>query len=307
MDLSRCRIAVTGATGFVGRALVRSLQGRGAHVIALVREPRRARDLARAGVELRVADLRDADALARALDGADAVYANAGLVSIGQHPLDALMDVNVRGTEKLLRAAARRDVGRVVMTSSATVYAPRRDHHYREEHPLRASGGFVTPFGYYALSKALAERKAWRLARELDLELTTVRPHQIHGPFDGVGFTHWTRRIMRSPVAVYPSHLRLPSVYVHDLTEAMCRMLERSAAPGRAYNIAGEPGTTYWQLLEAYAAAGGHRARWILPVPVPLERRFDTTRAREDLGFTNRPLVESFADLIRREREAAGA
>jgi nucleoside-diphosphate-sugar epimerase len=104
-------------------------------------------------------------------------------------------------------------------------------------------------------------------------------------------------------VTVYPTHLRLPSVYVDDLAEAMCRMLERPVAAGKAYNIAGEPGTTYWQLLEAYAAAGGHRAPWIIPVPVPLERRFDITRAQRDLDFTNRPLHEGFADLIRRERE----
>lgn len=301
MDLSRARIAVTGATGFVGRALVRSLQARGAHVVALVRDPQRARGLREAGAELRRADLQDMDALTRALDGVDAVYANAGLVSIGQHSLQALMDVNVRGTENVMQAMARKDVPRLVWTSSATVYQPRRDHYYREDHPLRTASHIVTRFGYYPLSKALAERRAWQLADALGLELTTVRPHQIHGPHDGVGFIHWTRRLMRLPVTVYPSHLRLPSVYVEDLSEAMCRMLERPVAAGKAYNIAGEPGITYWELMEAYTAAGGHRAPWVIPVPVPLERRFDTSRARRDLDFTNRPLEESFDHLLRLE------
>lgn len=302
MDLAGRRIAVTGATGFVGRDLARALLSRGARVTGVVRNPARAQALEAQGAEVRVGDLGDEDALARAFEGVDAVYANAGLVSIGQHALSTLLEVNVEGAARVLRAMARAGVERVVMTSSATAYAPRPDHTYREDHPLRDGSRRVTRLGYYALSKALAEREAWRLADELGLSLTTVRPHQIHGPFDGVGFTYWTRLAMRPPVTFYPSGLYLPSVYVGDLTEAMCRMLERPAAAGKAYNIAGDGGVSYWDLLEAYVRAGGHRPRWVVPVPVPLRRRYDTRRARRDLGFANRPLVESFAELLQIER-----
>ncbi|MFW6049544.1 MAG: NAD-dependent epimerase/dehydratase family protein [Myxococcota bacterium] len=302
MDLSGRRIAVTGATGLVGRSLTRALLDRGVRVVAVVRDPARAGGLERQGAELRVADLQDAEALARAFRGAEAVYANAALVSIGQHALRTLVEVNVEGTVRVLEAMARAGVPRVVLTSSATAYAPRPDHFYREDHPLRSPGRFVTRFGAYALSKAMAERRAWELARALGLRLTTVRPHQIHGPFDGVGFMHWTRRLMRAPVTVYPTRLQLPSVYVGDLAEAMCRMLERPIAEGKAYNVAGDPDVTYGDLLAAYTRAGGRRARWVVPVPVPLRRRYDISRARDELGFHNRPLVEGFAELLQAER-----
>lgn len=303
MTLEGQRIAVTGATGFVGRDLVRALNERGAHVIAVVRDPARARGLE---AEPAVADLGDEDALAGAFRGADAVFANAGLVSIGQHRMATLRAVNVEGTRNVLRAMARAGVQRVVLTSSATVYAPRRDHRYTEQHPLRAEGDRVTPFGRYALSKALAERAAWQLADELGLALTTVRPHQIHGPFDGVGFTHYTRLATRLPVTAFPSRLEFPSVYVEDLTDAMCRALERPIAVGRAYNVAGDPDVTYWDLLHAWFAAGGTRPRVVLPVPVPaMRRRYPIDRAQHDLGFRNRPLVEGFRALLEREATQA--
>lgn len=305
VDLTGRRIGVTGATGFVGRALVRVLQERGAHVVGVVRNPDRVPQLRADGVELRRADLTDRDSLRSALEGLHALFANAALVSYGQHSKQVLIDTNVRGTENVLHAAADVGVRRVVMTSSASAYRPRSDCSYREDDPLRDRDDRVSRIDYYAVSKGCAERRAWQLARERDLSLTTFRPHQIHGPFDDSSFMLWMRRLMRVPVSLFPTHVYMPSIYVGDLAEVMVRALERPVSEGRAYNAAAEPGTvTYWRLLQAYRKAGGRTARWVLPVPIPIERRYDVSLAKRDLDFENRPLVDGFRQTLLLEQQA---
>src|SRR3989442_7523467 len=82
MDLRGAAVAVTGATGFLGRYLVDALLARGARVIGVVRNPDRVPELAARGVELRRADLAERDRLPRGLAGAQAVVSNAGLFSL---------------------------------------------------------------------------------------------------------------------------------------------------------------------------------------------------------------------------------
>src|SRR5712692_8162136 len=84
MELKGKNIAVTGATGFLGRYIVDVLLERGAHVIGVVRNPDRVPELARRGVELRKADLAQRDRLAAGFSGADAVVSNAALFSVGK-------------------------------------------------------------------------------------------------------------------------------------------------------------------------------------------------------------------------------
>ncbi|MBW2371981.1 MAG: NAD(P)H-binding protein [Deltaproteobacteria bacterium] len=79
VTLQEATIAVTGATGFLGRYLVDVLQARGARVVAVVRSPEKAPELEARGVELRRADLTEPEALEEGFRGADAVVANAGL------------------------------------------------------------------------------------------------------------------------------------------------------------------------------------------------------------------------------------
>lgn len=298
MALSGATVAVTGATGFIGRYLVDVLKARGVHVVAAVRSPERAADL---GVEVRRADLADPVALEQAFAGADAVVSNAALVSIGEASPAELVRTNVRGTENVLRAAAAAGVRRIVQMSSAVVYRPKRGHYYREDDPLRDEGDGRTRLSSYAVSKACAERAAWRLADELDLQLSTVRPHTVFGAFDRQTFSRWLSRFMRPPVSVFPTHLYLPPVYAGDLAAAVARILDRDDAPPQAYNVAHAPDLhSYWDLMEAYRAAGGRTPRLVIPVPVPLRRRFDVERITA-LGWHPRPLVQSFTDMLARE------
>lgn len=303
MNLANATVAITGASGFIGRYLVRALAARGAKVVAVVRDPRK---LDGAPVEARRADLSDVDALTRAFEGCDAVVSNAGVVSIGAKSRDALMRANVEGTRNVFEALRRAGVRRAVMTSSASAYARQSRRPYRERDPLWEPSARVSRPLYYALSKAVAEREAWRLAGAYDIALSVARPSGVYGAHDRTGFTSWLVRFAKMPLlTVFPTHLHIPNVYAGDLALAMTRMLEREAAGNKAYNVAGDPDISFWDMLSAYRDAGGAVPRWVLPFPVPLRFAYSLERARHDLDFDNRAPREAFREMFDLERLSA--
>jgi nucleoside-diphosphate-sugar epimerase len=102
------KIAVTGASGFVGRYLVKELLDAGKQVVAVVRNPNKVPELKRAGIELRVADLSDtARDDAKHFSGCDAVIANAGQVSFNRD-YGALIRQNSRRYKKHTASLQRR-------------------------------------------------------------------------------------------------------------------------------------------------------------------------------------------------------
>src|SRR5512133_1646860 len=115
------RYAVTGATGFVGGALVRLLRANGHDVLALVRSPARAAALAAAGVTLVEGDLDDATALDRLGADADGLFHVAGWYKLGDARPEDGWRVNVDGTANVLAAARRSGVPKVVYTSTLAV------------------------------------------------------------------------------------------------------------------------------------------------------------------------------------------
>src|SRR5258706_1645794 len=102
MDLRGTPIAVTGATGFLGRYIVDVLLARGAHVVGVVRNPARVPELAVKGVELRQADLSERERLAAGFMGTQAVASNAGLFALGNQNWGAHQRAHVEGTPNLM-------------------------------------------------------------------------------------------------------------------------------------------------------------------------------------------------------------
>jgi dihydroflavonol-4-reductase len=122
MELRGARVAVTGATGFLGRYVVEALLGRGSRVVGVVRNPGRVPALA-ARIELRAADLADPRALAAGFAEADAVVSNAALFSLRNARWEDHQRANVEGTTNVFDAAAAAGVSRIVHVSSVAVYA----------------------------------------------------------------------------------------------------------------------------------------------------------------------------------------
>src|SRR6478735_861245 len=127
---------VTGATGHIGNNLVRALLARGERVRALCRPGSSEKPLAGLDVERIEGDLRDAPSLARAVAGVERVYHVAAMISIRSGDREALWDVNVAGTARLLAAARKAGVKRVVHTSSFGAIGHNPDGPSNEEHAL---------------------------------------------------------------------------------------------------------------------------------------------------------------------------
>jgi nucleoside-diphosphate-sugar epimerase len=299
MNLTGSRIAVTGATGFLGRYIVDVLLRRGAHVIGVVRNPERVPELPRRGVEMRRADLAEPDRLAHGFAGADAVVSNAALYSLRNHNWNDHQRTNIEGTRNVLQAVGEAGVRRVVHVSSVSIYGLLARGRITEDHPQLSEATRRTLFTVYPISKAVSEQQAWTLAREHGLDLTTVRPCAIYGAFDR-NFTPVVRRLVSPPVTLIPAFLRPSFVYARDVAEAIALILEKPGSIGRAYNTTGD-GESAWQLVRAWKEAGGRAASLMLPVPLPLRTNFDSSRARAELGWHCRPMVEGLRETFQLE------
>lgn len=304
MQLGGATIAVTGATGFLGRYLVDTLLARGARVIGVVRNPDRVPALRDRGVELRRADLADRDRLEAGFRGADAVVSNAALLSLRNQRWADYLQTNVEGTVNVCEAAAAAGVRRILHVSSVSVYRGRRQRVIDEDHVQY--GPEVPPrrLNVYSLSKALAEQAAIRLAREQHLDLTVLRPGAIYGAFDG-NFMPVFHAFVRPKLTLYPAYFRLPLVYAGDVAEAVALALEKPASVGRAYNITGEDRSA-WDFARAWKQAGGRSPWLMLPIPFPCGKVYDTARALTDLGWRARPYLDGLRETLARQGQGLG-
>jgi dihydroflavonol-4-reductase len=168
------RTLITGGTGFVGGLVLARLVAEGRQVRALVRRPVDRERLPDPRVELALGDLDDDQALARAADGCEVVYHAAGLNQLCLADPEPLYRVNVEGTRRLLEAARRAGVRRVVHTSSAATLGG--DGHNVLDETAGPPAEFTS---HYARSKFEAEQ----LALAFDgVEVVAVNPSSVQGP-----------------------------------------------------------------------------------------------------------------------------
>jgi dihydroflavonol-4-reductase len=168
------RTLITGATGFVGGLLVSRLVAEGRPVRALVRHLGDRERLPDPRVELAVGHLGDEDSLVRAADGCQVVYHVAGLNQLCLADPTPLYQVNVEGTRRMLEAARRAGVRRVVHTSSAATLGGDGSTFLDETAPPPSE--FTS---HYARSKFEGEQ----LALGFDgVEVVVVNPSSVQGP-----------------------------------------------------------------------------------------------------------------------------
>jgi nucleoside-diphosphate-sugar epimerase len=225
--------AVTGATGFIGRHTVAALRRRGWEVRALVR--RHPADLLSPyhRLELVLGDLEDEAALERLVDGAQAIIHLAGLVK-ALRPED-FYAVNEGGTERLLRAAARRNpAAALVHVSSLAAREPQ-----------------LSP---YCDSKRRAEAKVAALAA--GRPWTILRPPAVYGPGDLELLPLF--KAARFGLVPYPATPGAAVSLIHgiDLAEAIAACLDRKGSRQGQFEIDdGAPGGYRWSDL--MGALGG--------------------------------------------------
>lgn len=239
-------IAVTGATGFVGRHIATVLARRGHAVRALVRSPSQARALETLGVELVPGDLADAAALATLTRGASAVVHLVGIImETGRATFHA---VHVEGTRRVVEAARAAGVGRFVYMSAVSA---------RDEPD-------ATP---YHRTKWQAEQ----LVRTSGLSHAVFRPSIISGP-ESPPIRTLARLHRWSPVVPVfgDGHFPTQPVWVEDVARAFALAVEQPALAG-AFELGGPEVLTYEEFLLAIGRAARH-PRPLVHLPLGLAR-----------------------------------
>jgi dihydroflavonol-4-reductase len=304
------KVLVTGATGFTGGHLARHLRQTGNEVAALVRPSSvaKAQALAGGGIEIREGDLTDAAAVRRACADADVVYHIAATYREAGQSDTAYTRVNVDGTRNVLEGALAEKVRRVVHCSTGGV-------HGHIQHPPANENAPFAPGDVYQRTKLQAEQLASRFGRERNLDVVVVRPIGIYGPGD-LRFLKMFRGLARGRFPMLGSgkvfyHL----TYIDDLVGGFELAGTVPAAAGRTYILAGPRYTTLKVLVDMVAAelkvspprihlpvwpvwlAGALCEALCVPLRIepPLYRRrvdfysksraFDTSRARQELGY----------------------
>lgn len=172
---------VTGASGFVGSAVLRHLVDAGESVRVLMRDGSDWGNIAGIDCEAVTGDLTDAQSLARAVKGCDVVFHVAADYRLWVADPSVMYRTNVGGTRNLLRAAAEAGATRIVYTSSVAAVGYNADGTPGTENTIAAIDDMI---GHYKRSKFLAEKEAMRLAVEDSVPVVTVNPAAPFGPRD---------------------------------------------------------------------------------------------------------------------------
>lgn len=273
-------VLVTGASGFVGRAVVDRLVADGVPVRAAVR--RADVRFAPAVEVVEAGDLDVGDDWGAALRGADAVVHCAArvhqLADDSTDPLSAFRRVNRDGTAALARRAAAAGVRRFVYLSSIGV---------------NGAETFARPFGAddvpaphspYAVSKHEAEIELARIAAESGLEVVVLRPPLVYGPDASGNFKTLLRAVDRGlPLPFGAVHNRRSFVAIGNLVDLIAAVLRHSSAPGRTFLVSDGEDLSTTDLLRRTAQALGRTAR-LLPIPEKVLRRALELVGRAALG-----------------------
>lgn len=238
-------IAVVGATGFVGRAIVGRLTESGHRVIAISRTGRHLAEWP-SSVATRAADVATGRNLPAALEDADAVV---HLVAIPRESGGrTFAEVNVRGTQRVVEAATAAGIRRFVHLSVLGV---------ADDPKLR-----------YLYSKWLGER----IVRDSDLDWVVLRPSLMFGPGDGFfSLVRTTLRWWSPGVVAIPGDgdARFQPLAVDDLANAVERSLSDADHARQVYELGGPDWVTYRQIVEEVMRVTGMR-RLKLRMPIPL-------------------------------------
>jgi nucleoside-diphosphate-sugar epimerase len=222
------RVAVTGASGFIGRHLSDRLESSGFEVRRLVRSA------GRFPGGFTVGDIEAPVNLNDALDGVTCVVHLAARVHVlREHddPLGSFRRANVRGTELLARSALERGTKRFVFVSSLGVLGNRTT-----EGASLNSTSLPAPKDPYSVSKLEAERTLENMAERDDLELVIVRPCMVYGPQAPGNFARATKLLaMRAPLPFASINNRRAMIGIDNLVDLIVLCITHSEAPGNAF------------------------------------------------------------------------
>ncbi|HVB73904.1 MAG TPA: NAD-dependent epimerase/dehydratase family protein [Ktedonobacteraceae bacterium] len=306
-------ILVTGATGFLGSALVAELVKQKQPVRVLARDEGRARAQFGDAVEIVVGEITGEVQVQRAVDGATIVYHFAGRLYHPSTPAELYYRTHVEGTRILLEACREQSqLERIVHCSTTGVHGVTGKTPAAEDAPF-------APTNPYEESKLQGELLALKAQQEWGLPVSVARPGLVYGPGDLHLLGFFSSINKERPCLIDGGKALIHPVYIDDMTSAFLLCAERPQAIGHSYNIAGDHPVSFRELATAIAQSlgkplpAGDIPLWLANLAsdvfaftpgvrgenAPLTRSrvkfltnsrvYDIGRARSELGFT--PIV----------------
>jgi dihydroflavonol-4-reductase len=319
------KVAVTGASGFLGLNVVRALLDEGHDVLALDRMPfpgATGSTKAAGSVTSQVVDVLDEDAMTRALEGVEVVHHLVAVISLRQE--DPLAErVNVHGVGTVARAALRAGVRRMVNCGSLASFHYEKHGTVHEGSPRSTAAGLPV----YHRSKYYGEVELLKVV-DAGLDALTCNPTGIYGPAD-----HPDRLSRMNASLLDAAAGRLPAsvpgefdmVDVRDVAQGFLLAAEKGRT-GHNYLVGGHRHDLFDAQVRIAELAGqsGPRIRIpmrlleaVAPLVDPVARRFgsesfapaalenmsmspvvDRTKAGAELGYEPRPVEETLRDLL---------
>ncbi len=256
------KVIVTGANGFIGKALCDWLVDAGHAVTGTVRAPDRAASNARYKFAI-VGDVHGGTDWRRGLADSDVIIHLAAQTgrAVNSRDAAALKRVNVDGTEALARQSAVMGVRRLVYVSSIKVSG----EHTRER-PF-ASHDRPAPQDAYASSKLEAEQALRRAANETGLEIVIVRPPLVYGPGVKGNFLRLMQVVDRGlPLPVGSINNLRSLIAIDNLADFLGVCMDHAAAAGRTFPVADGEDLSTPELMRRIAVAMNRPFRaWPLP------------------------------------------
>ena len=321
---------VTGATGFVGGQVARQLVADGHQVIALVRNPAKAKDLADLGVTLATGDVTDKASMRAPMTGVDGVFHIAGWYKIGVRDKSDGQKINVDGTRNVLELMKELGIPKGVYTSTVAVFSD--THGQIPDETYRYDGPHLSE---YDRTKWLAHYEVADPMIKAGLPLVIVQPGLVYGPGD-TGPMHDTLvQYLQRKLPIAPQKTAFCWGYVDDIARGHLLAMDKGKI-GESYIIAG-PVCSFIDALTLAEQITGVPMPAFRPSPallkaasvlmgavesvVPLPPLYsgetlritagitylgNNEKARREIGFSVRPLEEGLRETLIHDMEELG-
>lgn len=322
------RYFITGATGFIGGRVARQLREAGQEVVAVVRDPAKAKALADAGVTLCKGDVTDKESMRAPMTGVDGVFHIAAWYKIGMQDKSAGGKINIDGTRNVLELMQELRIPKGVYTSTLGVNEDTGGKLVDETY--RYNGPF---YSEYTRTKAEAHRLADTFIAD-GLPLVIVMPGLTYGPGDASAVHVTLVQYLQRQLPLIPRRTAFCWAHVDDVARAHVLAMEKGQ-PGATYMIGGPVHTFVDGMKLAVqmtgipapraAPAGMFKAlsvvmglvEKILPLPEAYTKEGlrgiagvtyigDNGKARRELGYNPRPLKEGLAETLQYEMKLLG-
>jgi nucleoside-diphosphate-sugar epimerase len=321
---------VTGATGFVGSYVARQLVAAGHEVVAVVRTPAKAKELADLGIAIHQGDVTNKESMRQPMQGVDGVFHIAGWYKIGVKEKNDGVKINVQGTRNVLELMKELGIPKGIYTSTLAVFSD--THGKLVDESYSYSGPHLSEY----------DRTKWAAHYEVadpmiaaGLPLVIVQPGLIYGPGDTSTVRTTLIQYLQRKLPLLPTQTAYCWAHVEDIARGHILAMEKGIV-GQSYIIAGPRHTLVegMQLAEKITGVPAPRLKVspsimktmaatmsvvekVVPVPADYSAEYlrisagvtyigNNAKAKRELGYQPRSLEEGLTETLHHEMKLLG-